>query len=247
MDEFVRMTSGRTTALVHPDYQDAVGPALLEGRGCEPTDLSGRTAIMQFPYASGTGLIRSYRRGGFVRHFVSEGYLLDNRPLRELQAHQHVYAEGLSVPLPLGVCWEKRGMVYRGKFASAKVEAIDLLRFLKNPPANVDTALIRCGVQIRKMHELGVLHADLQLKNILVSEDAAYLIDFDNARVRKPLSKRDRDRNLLRLRRSIQKAGHTSEFFDLICTGYADTAPSKLLSGVYSLKGRVADTFRTRK
>ena len=247
MDEFVRITSGRTTALVHPDYKDTVAPALLEGTGCERADLSGRTTIYQFPYGAGTGLIRSYRRGGFARHFVKDGYVLANRPLRELRAHQHVYTEGLSVPIPLGVCWEKTGVVYRGKFASAKVDAIDLMRFLKNPPPNVDTVLIRCGVQIRKMHELGVYHADLQLKNILVSDDTSYLIDFDNARVRAPLSKFDRDRNLLRLRRSIQKAGHTLEFFDLICTGYAGAAHSKLLGGVYWLKGRVADAFRTQR
>ena len=75
----------------------------------------------------------------------------------------------------------------------------------------------------------------------------SYLLDFDNAHVHAPRSTRDRDRNLFRLRRSIQKAGYASEFFDLICTGYAGPAPSKLLGGVYSLKGRIADAFRMRK
>jgi tRNA A-37 threonylcarbamoyl transferase component Bud32 len=60
------------------------------------------------------------------------------------------------------------------------------------------------------MHNAGIAHADLNLTNILVRADGdspmVLLIDFDRARVfSASLSSRERERNLRRLRRSLNK------------------------------------------
>ena len=62
------------------------------------------------------------------------------------------------------------------------------------------------GRCIRRFHDLGVCHADLNAHNILLSEEAVYLIDFDRCQLRK--AGLWRDRNLVRLRRSLEKIAY---------------------------------------
>lgn len=66
------------------------------------------------------------------------------------------------------------------------------------------------GECIAAMHGAGIVHADLNLKNILVRGAAserpeAFIIDFDGARTRRAISDRERRENLARLDRSVRK------------------------------------------
>jgi 3-deoxy-D-manno-octulosonic acid kinase len=56
---------------------------------------------------------------------------------------------------------------------------------------------------VRRFHDLGVCHADLNVHNILLSEDGVYLVDFDRCQLRG--GGLWRDANLVRLRRSLEK------------------------------------------
>ena len=56
---------------------------------------------------------------------------------------------------------------------------------------------------MRRFHDLGVCHADLNAHNVLLSEESVYLVDFDRCRLRAPGLWRDA--NLVRLRRSLEK------------------------------------------
>lgn len=221
LPEFVRVERNGRVALVHPEYRDAVADALLEGKGCQASGHIGRGTLQRFPYDAGTAVLRRYRRGGFIRHFLKETYLFVNRPLRELEVHRAAYDAGLSVPMPLGVSWDRRGPLFRGAIASAELDAVHLLDFLKQPGANLDETLDSCGAAIRRMHEAGIVHADLQIRNILLKNGQAYLIDFDNARRKRIVSSRGRDKNLDRLRRSFERTGVSLEYFKAIETGYA--------------------------
>jgi 3-deoxy-D-manno-octulosonic acid kinase len=62
---------------------------------------------------------------------------------------------------------------------------------------------------VASLHAAGVYHADLNLTNILVRPSPspqAFIIDFDRARLfPSPLLQHLRQRNLRRLRRSLQK------------------------------------------
>ena len=63
---------------------------------------------------------------------------------------------------------------------------------------------IAIGRCIRRFHDCGVCHADLNAHNILLGEgDAVYLIDFDRGAPAK--AGMWRDANLVRLRRSLEK------------------------------------------
>jgi 3-deoxy-D-manno-octulosonic acid kinase len=94
------------------------------------------------------------------------------------------------------------------------------------------------------MHDLGVWHADLQVKNIMTDGAQIWLLDFDDARMEKPLSGLARARNLLRLRRSLEKHGRLLDNFDSILEGYGKLGLPRWLSGLYRIRGVVSDTLR---
>jgi len=61
------------------------------------------------------------------------------------------------------------------------------------------------GKLLRQFHSAGFFHADLQLKNFLVSGDNLFLIDFDRSYRKEKLSNSEVLKNLLRLNRSAEK------------------------------------------
>jgi 3-deoxy-D-manno-octulosonic acid kinase len=83
-----------------------------------------------------------------------------------------------------------------------------------------------CGATLRRFHAAGVVHADLNARNILVGpERAIHLVDFDRARIREGDATGFR-RNLARLRRSLEKlwpagsAGPLDECWSWLLDGY---------------------------
>ena len=217
LDAFRRVERGGRTALVHPEYAGAVADALLDGVGCEPADMSGRGVVARFPYGAGTGILRRYRRGGAVRRFLRESYLLVNRPLRELRVHHAAYAKGLPVPMPLGIVWERRGLYVRGAIATEEVAAVTLLDASRNAEAAI--ALPAAGRAVRRMHDTGLYHSDMQVRNLLVAGTEAYIIDLDNGRWCLMTPSR-RLRNLQRLQRSFRKEDIPDTAFWSFCSGY---------------------------
>lgn len=219
--------NGRS-ALVCAEFAGAVGDALLDSTGCVPAGLDGRGGLMRFPCGSGAGLVRHYYRGGAIRHFLRDRYLLRNPALRELRIHTRIHELGLPVPVPLGACWERRGLFYRAWLATQELPAQNLLACLQNAPEEEARDLfVKCGRTIRKMHDAGVYHADLQIRNILVNRDndahdfdAIYLIDFDKACIRPELSPIKRAQNLYRLRRSMLKTALFPQCFPELCRAY---------------------------
>jgi len=116
---------GKTAIVRGPD--PAVAEALLERKGCEPLASHGRGHVLRFPLADGAAILRPYRRGGLVSLLSSDSYLVVNRLRREWDVHVYLYEEGFPVPEPLGVVWERRGLLYRGAFATRWVDAVDIL------------------------------------------------------------------------------------------------------------------------
>lgn len=221
---------------------DAVTGALLDGTGCTVDAASGRGQVSRFPLESGEGVLRHYRRGGLIAH-ISKDRFLGNRMLAEFRVHLALYQQGFPVPEPLGVFWEQRGPFFRGAIATRSLDAITLLDYLKEPDAKRDV-LVQCGQRVRELHDLGVWHADLQVKNIMTDGVQIWLLDFDNAQMGKPISERARARNLLRLRRSLEKHRRSLDNFDSILEGYGKLGLPRWLSGLYRIRGIVSDTLR---
>ncbi len=247
VDGFHTIRRGRSTALVREDDADRIAEALLDNEGCEVLHAGGRGNLLRFACTGGHGLIRRYQRGGMMRHILRDAYILENRPCREFRLHLHAERQGLSVPPLLGVCWERRGLLLRGAIATQEVAAKTLQEYVEADIPHAEDALRACGTLIRRMHDMDIWHADLQVRNILVGEGGPWIIDFDNAVLRPNLTPLLRARNLLRLRRSIEKNGLPVALFAPICKGYGIEALPPWLSRIYERKGRISDAISGRK
>lgn len=245
IEGFQRIAKAGTIVLAAEKHAETVAAALLTNAGCEPLDdAEGRGRILRFPLEDGTGVLRRFQRGGQAQRLVRDWYFFVNRPWRELRAHVHAHRADVSVPEPLGVLWEQRGPLFRGAIASRFVEAETLSRHFRGDAAGLDRTLRTLGAEIRKLHEAGVVHGDLQTGNILVGAGGVYLIDFDKANIRKAIRPIDRAHNLLRLRRSFEKRGLGRERFALVLDGYGGWEAPRWLERLYGLKHRLSDGMR---
>ncbi len=212
---------------MHPDFTPQIANALLDGQGASPSGVSGRGQLSRVKTPKGEVLIRKYLRGGLVAGFLKDAYLLDNRPLKELRAHRHAWCAGVPTVMPIGARWDRSGLFYRGAYATLRADAVDLLAYLQAKQNPAPTILDACGRAIRAMHDAGVYHADLQVKNLLVSGGEALIIDFDGARILPALSPAMAEKNLARLRRSFVKRGLSLAAFDSVYNAYGRTAEPK--------------------
>ncbi len=246
LEGFSLVQRGSAFALVRTAHADVVAGALLAHKGCEPAG-AGRGPLFRFPLDDAWGMMRPFRRGGIMRHFLQDGFLFTNRPRRELLVHAYCHRLGLPVPEPLGASWERRGIVFRGAFATRELHGQDLLAVLKATPNGQEGVLEAAGDAVRAFHEAGVFHADLQLRNLFVGDGGkVFLLDLDKAvRTDHALPEGSRIRNLLRLRRSFEKNGLEPSHFERLMRGYGqigwgwwDTA--------YRIKGRGSDLLSGR-
>lgn len=168
---------------------------------------TGRGAAIGFEYDGRRYLLRHYLRGGLAAALSAEHYLwlgeARTRPLAELKLTLRLHADGMPVPRPVAVHYRQSGIGYT---ADIITDYLPDTRTLAQALAAGEVPLgtwAAIGRTIRRFHERGVDHADLNAHNILLrGEDGIFLIDFDRARLRgKPGLWRDA--NLARLRRSL--------------------------------------------
>jgi 3-deoxy-D-manno-octulosonic acid kinase len=206
----------------------------------EPCDLGGRRSVGVVDIADGQAIVRRSARGGLVGVFVKDGYLFRNRPRAEFEVHRHLYESGVAVPEPLGVAWERRGVVFGGALATRRIEG-DTLRTALDENRVDDALSKKVGETIRAVHDAGVYHADLNVENILVGDSGVMVIDFDKSEKQPSVSQLDRARNLLRLRRSFAKRGLSLDAYETIRAGYGPLPIPSWLDVLYRLKGRASD------
>ena len=226
---FVTCQEGPHYAWVRAEWRETLTAALWHGTGCSPDTRGGRVRLLRFSYPGGAGLIRPYRRGGFIRHFLSRWYFADNRPKRELALLVRARAAGLPVPEPLGAGWRWRGPWLSGALATQELPGEDLLSVLRNDTQLPRNLLVRVGRLFCQMHDAGLLHGDLQIKNVLIAGGMPYLLDLDRARWLKRVSARQRARNLARFRRSLRKHG-LEQAYEAVSEGYERQAAEVALN-----------------
>jgi len=224
------------------EESEAVTGALFDGACDAESEVAGRGRILRFPLGQGEGVLRTYQRGGLVARLLGDRYCT-NRMEQEFRVTAYLHQCGAPVPEPLGVAWERRGLFYRGALATRAIPGETLLEYLQRGEAAPDV-LRACGEAVRAIHDAGVWHADLQVKNILVGESGVWVIDFDNARRGKPPSTFNRARNLLRFCRSLDKHGQSLDNFTTLREGYGKLGLPWWLSALYRLRGTVSDALQ---
>ena len=152
--------------------------------------------------------LRHYRRGGWMARLSADRYLFlgeaRTRPVREWRVHVALHRAGLPVPEPVGVRLRRDGLFYQGDILTERLFDVQPLSARLQESALSVSEWITIGRCLRRFHDFGLDHADLNAHNILCrGRDEVFLIDFDRGALRAPGLWRDA--NLVRLRRSLLK------------------------------------------
>ena len=212
------VSDGSATHVVRSDWK----PLLLDDLRNDFAAVSGDRRriftgrVKHFSYQPSGGqervLVRKVVRGGLVAKLLGDLHWGMARPFRELKAVIRARNAGLNVPEIVAVratrAW---GPFYRFTVVVKEISAADDLLSLAGrlAPPQRHRAIGEVAEAVRKMHEAGLYHGDLNIKNILVADEAGrcvvYLIDLDRAMLRESREAGLDFRNLSRLNRSVEK------------------------------------------
>jgi len=205
-----------TVGITDPDF--FLKPAFPKGR-----NYFGRGAlkIIAIPgEAKERIVIRHFHRGGMIHKLISDLYCGTSRPLQELWIGYWAKEKGVSSAEIIAACHTKVfWKFHQGDLVTREIkEGKDLATYLKElgQPLTKEKVLEKrsvikvVGELVRSMHEAGIFHGDLNLKNIILQTTdpqniKGYLIDFDKSFIRPDLKENLRTQNLLRLNRSAEK------------------------------------------
>ncbi len=177
----------------------------------------GRDTVDFLRIAGRDYVLRHYWRGGVVARVNRQSYLWlgleRSRPFKEWRLLNKLYQDGLPVPRPAAARVLRRGIVYRGDLLTEYLPATQTLAEYIAQNALPAEAWMQIGAVIRRFHQAGAYHADLNANNILLNEqEEIFLIDWDRGQLRQA-NPSWQEANLQRLARSLNKlAGLTRGF-----------------------------------
>lgn len=153
-------------------------------------------------------VLRPYRRGGMAAKLSEQRYLWTGaertRAFRELRLTATLFDQGLPVPRPVASCVTRYGLTYEAALITVRVAGAEAFAELLFNEMADEALLQRIGVMIRRFHQAGLDHVDLNARNILIDPSGTpWLIDLDRCCLR--AEGKWQESNLARLERSIGK------------------------------------------
>ncbi|WP_422821858.1 3-deoxy-D-manno-octulosonic acid kinase [Vreelandella lionensis] len=172
-------------------------------------------------------MLRPYQRGGLIAKVSKQRYVWlgaeRTRAFREVRLTAALYEQGLPVPRPVACCVTRFGLTYEAALLTVRISGSRALASLLTNGEADEALLKRVGAMIKRFHQEGLDHVDLNARNILVDEAGKpWLIDLDRCRLR-PQGKWQAS-NLQRLERSVVKFAHgqVENLMAPLYAGYAD-------------------------
>lgn len=170
---------------------------------------AGRGAVWFIEAPFGQVVLRRYLRGGWAAAVSREHYLYSgvstSRSFREYHLLAAMHALHLPVPRPVAALCQHRGILSKGAILTKRLLNTTPLADRLPGDGPGERVWNDIGLCIRRFHDAGVWHADLNARNILLDAgDRVFLIDFDKARF-SPGQTVDGSGNLKRLKRSLLK------------------------------------------
>ena len=217
--------------LIHPDYRGRVTADWFDagfwGEKARPVSSGGRGGAWFVRAGDDRLVLREYRRGGLMARVAQHAYAYvresDVRSFAEFRLLNQLVTLGLSVPRPVAAWYRKFSPVQY--WAAIMIEQLEDTVPLAELVLRLDSqAWESLGTTIRRFHDAGVMHADLNCFNVLVRSGEYFLIDFDKSRLMKnSASARWKAANLDRFSRSLAKvAGEQvrEQVWDSFLNGY---------------------------
>lgn len=216
------------TSLCDAEHGRQIGAELLDPghwqrQGLVVGQAPGRGQSLFLDAGEQQWVLRPYRRGGLIAQLSNDRYiwtgLQRTRAFREMRLTASLHQAGLPVPRPILAGVERHGLTYHAALITQRLpQTIALAEHLINPLSGSeymtpdkagsspreDPLLIEVGRVIRRFHDHGLDHVDLNARNLLIDDQGrVWLIDLDRCRLRSPGSWRQA--NLARLARSFQR------------------------------------------
>lgn len=152
-------------------------------------------------------VLRHYQRGGMLAPWLGDRYLWlgpdRTRAFAEWRLLAEMHRNGLPVPRPAAARVMRRGLYYRADLITVRISGARALSTLLADAmlgAERWRAIGRC---LRRFHDRGICHADLNAHNVLLAGETVHVVDWDRGRQREPGAWRRT--NLARLKRSLDK------------------------------------------
>ncbi|MGB1263112.1 MAG: 3-deoxy-D-manno-octulosonic acid kinase [Cognaticolwellia sp.] len=162
-------------------------------------------------------VLRHYYRGGLIGKLINDLYIFTGiertRAAREFSLLTLMRALGLPAPKPVAFRVIKYGLFYRADLLSSRIEHAEDLVGILSKRAISSALWHEIGRVIKRFHQQGIYHHDLNAHNILIDEnDKVWLIDFDRGEQRQQQN-RWPEQNMARLLRSFRKEVHRVDNF----------------------------------
>lgn len=212
MREPLCFVSGDWHCLVMPGQEKGFSPDWFDpgywGAQAQAVSEGGRGGAWFVESSGQRWVLRHYHRGGLVAHLSRSSYVYlgmeQTRAFAELRLLGRLFESGLPVPEPVAAGVQRlSGFRYRAAILMHRLEAVEPLGATAG-----SLPLERwegVGATVRRFHDAGLYHPDLNCFNILLSGEQTFLIDFDKARYRTGSSSGWQRQTLERLLRSLKK------------------------------------------
>ncbi|MGH8131498.1 MAG: 3-deoxy-D-manno-octulosonic acid kinase [Steroidobacteraceae bacterium] len=193
---FQRLAVDRGAILFDSERVAAPGRQLFErnywsARGALTEQTSGRGSIH---FIDGNGhrwVMRRYLRGGMAALVARDHYVFlgeeRTRSFRELRLLEALKQLDLPVPAPIAACYRREFVTYTAALITERLPGASSLSEMLASGRMNDARWAAIGRCLRRFHDSGVQHADLNAHNIMLGESGeVWLLDFDRGRLREP-------------------------------------------------------------
>ena len=209
---------GTSIILVRTGLAGTIAPEWFQDeywrkRGRVVGQARGRGAVLFVSHAEQVLALRHYRRGGAAASLTRDRYLwtgLDRtRAFREWRLLLALHSQGLPVPNPVAAQVTRSGLACRNDIITERIADTRSLAAIAVAKDVEGIAWKAIGATLRRFHDHGVEHADLNAHNVLLdTRGRVFLVDFDRGAVRVPGPWAKR--NMARLHRSLHKVARES-------------------------------------